>query len=365
VCASCRGTKEPELVALPDVRLPQLLLALLAVTLAACEPPEPLVPDRSYLYRRNAVDASKPCLIAKFAGVPVKLVRNSAFVPVKVNSTLTYGMIDTGSDMSMLSPDLAAAANLHADPHQPRRRGYGLAGGFDLVYVQPDKIQIGGLIRYHPTPANIVNFAGHGSNVGALIGSNLLDGFDWDIDFPHDRMTAVRTSNCHDIDPPWDTKSSELPLTRGTNRQITEIASMLGLAVNVTLPVEFDGGSLKAVFDTGARMSYLTREGAHKAGITNTQLDHDPTINIGAINGKIIKARLHRVNEFVVGQDLQKDFPVAVAEHLNRDDEFDMILGMDWIARHHVWLSYTTDSLYVDSGEKKPLLWKPAPKLDF
>jgi hypothetical protein len=54
---------------------------------------------------------------------------------------------------------------------------------------------------------------------------------------------------------------------------------------------------------------------------------------------------------------------VYVPETANKGDQLEMILGMDWIATHRLWLSYTTDSLYIDSGEKKPASWKPAPKL--
>jgi predicted aspartyl protease len=133
---------------------------------------------------------------------------------------------------------------------------------------------------------------------------------------------------------------------------------MLGLRMNVTIPVEFDGGSLTAVFDTGARDSYLTRAGAHKAGITNRQLDQDPLRDVTSIDGRKAKARIHNVPEFVVGEELIRNFPFVVDEQSNRDQHYDMLLGMDWISKHHLWLSYTTDSLYIDSGEKKPANWK-------
>jgi predicted aspartyl protease len=337
----------------------------LMLSASACQPkpPEPPVPDRSYLLRRNAVDPTKPCLIAKFAVVPLKLFHNIAFVPVKVNDVFTYGILDTGSDGTLLTPAMVKAAKIAPDPKQRPYRAYGMAGGFSMQVVLADSFQIGGLKLTHPNPSGVVDFVNsNNEKVGALIGSNLIGALDWDIDFTSGQMTSYETQNCHDIDPLWETKSTGVPLTRGTDRKFTALANLLGLNANVTLPVEFDGGSLTAVFDTGTGQSYLTREGAHKAGITNAQLDRDPIVVLTAINGKTRKVRRHTVSEFVVGEDLQRNFPVEVAEYFNRNDQYDMILGMDWIARHHIWLSYTTDSLYIDSGEKKPPAWRPTPK---
>jgi len=337
----------------------------LMLSASACQPqpPEPLVPDRSYLLRRNAVDPTKPCLIAKFTVVPLKLFHNIAFVPVKVNDVFTYGILDTGSDGTLVTPAMVKAAKIAPDPKQRPYRAYGMAGGFSMQVVLADSFQIGGLKLTHPNPSGAVDFVNsNNEKVDALIGSNLIGAFDWDIDFTSGQMTSYETQNCHDIDPLWETKSTGVPLTRGTDRKFTALANLLGLNANVTLPVKFDGGSLTAVFDTGTGQSYLTREGAHKAGITNAQLDRDPIVVLTAINGKTRKVRRHTVSEFVVGEDLQRNFPVEVAEYFNRNDQYDIILGMDWIARHHIWLSYTTDSLYIDSGEKKPSEWRPTPK---
>jgi Aspartyl protease len=342
-----------------------IALALM-LSASACQPQpsDPPVPDRSYLLHRNAVDPTKPCRIAKFATVPLKLYHNIAFVPVKVNDVFTYGILDTGSDGTLLTPAMVTAAKIALEPKLHPLHAYGMAGGFSMQLALADSFQIGELKLTHPNPSGVVDFVNSNhEKVGALIGSNLIGAFDWDIDFAFGRMTSFETQNCHDIDPLWDTKSTGVPLTRGTNRKFTALANLLGLNANVTIPVEFDGGSLTAIFDTGSVHSYLTREGAHKAGITNAQLDHDPIVVLTAINGKTRKVRRHTVSEFVVGEDLQRNFPVDVAEYFNRNDEFDMILGMDWIASHHIWLSYTTDSLYIDSGEKKPPEWGPTPKV--
>ena len=130
----------------------------LMLSASACQPkpPEPPVPDRSYLLRRNAVDPTKPCLIAKFAVVPLKLFHNIAFVPVKVNDVFTYGILDTGSDGTLLTPAMVKAAKIAPDPKQRPYRAYGMAGGFSMQVVLADSFQIGGLKLTHPNPSGVV-----------------------------------------------------------------------------------------------------------------------------------------------------------------------------------------------------------------
>ena len=342
------------------------LAATLVLSMSACmPPPEPPVPDRGYLNIRNHIDHTKPCLVAKFAVVPVKLAQDAVYVPLKLNDVFTVGFLDTGSDTTMLTPTMAFMAKVPIDLKQPSHRGYGVAGGFNVQLAWVQKVQVGGILYGTPRQVGVVNFFGSDSDkVGMLVGGNMLDGFDWDIDFPHEKMTAFRTQNCHDIDPLWDTKSTALPITRGLDGGFTPMANLFGLPMNITIPVQFDNGALNAVFDTGARVSYLSRAGARKAGIRRAELERDPIVEMKAINGAAKQVRRHIVPELVVGEDLVRNFTVYVAEDFSSNDEPDMILGMNWIATHHVWLSYTTDSLYIDSGEKKPFFWKPAPKLD-
>jgi predicted aspartyl protease len=342
------------------------LTGFLLLGLASCEMPRPTPPprDRAYLLMRNGVDPKKPCLISRFARVQLKVRYNVAYVPVILNGHNTVGRLDTGSEVTMLTPAAIAAAGLQVDPKLPKTEMLGVAGAYSVGAVRADTLQIGQLKMTRPAPLLVQDFIGSNKEkIGALIGTDMIDGFDWDLDFAHEQMTAYRTQNCHDIDPLWPTKSTGVAITRGLDPKIIPLAGNLALPLNVTLAVEFDAGTLTAVLDTGATHSFLTRMGARKAGITAAELDRDPEEVASAIDGSKIKVRRHRVAEFVVGQDLEHDFPLEVAEGFDRRQQFDMILGMDWIAKHHLWISYTTDSLYIDSGELKPASWRPAPQV--
>ncbi len=323
---------------------------------------QPPIPDRSYLALRNSVDPAKPCRMVKFTQVPIRTLGKVAIVPFAINDVQTIAVLDTGADITAITHALANQAGLRTNPQLRPMRMSGMSGGFDVQLAFAHTIQYGGFKTTLPPAVAVLDFVRSSTAIGANLGLDLLDGFDWDLDFPHDKMTAFQTQNCTDVDPAWTTKSTGLAITRG-------LPDLMGDGkpkgdLQLTIPVQFDGGTLVALLDTGASHSYLTRAGAHKAGITNAELDRDPFGPMKSIDGRTRKVRRHNVAELVVGEDIERNFPVDVAEYFNRDEEFDMILGMDWIAKHHLWLSLTTDSLYINSGEPKPASWKPTPTFD-
>ncbi len=343
-----------------------VILAALSLALSACESTDSLspMPSRRYVFIRNGVDASKPCLIAKLAEVPVRVIHGTALVPVVVNGVGTVGVLDTGAEMTIMTPAMAAAAKITIDPKQHLRHAEGIAGVFDAPAAMAKTLQIGHLMLNPPPVLDVFNFVNsRNTTIGIQVGGNSIDGLDWDLDFQHGLMTSYRTRNCHDIDPLWDTKSTGLPLRRGMNPAFATVAGILGLPMNVTVPVQFDGGIVNAVFDTGSMYSMLSLRAAHWLGITNKALARDPEQDIAAIDQTKIRAHRHIIPNVFIGESPERDFMVYVPETANKGDQLEMILGMDWIATHRLWLSYTTDSLYIDSGEKKPASWKPAPKL--
>jgi hypothetical protein len=107
-----------------------VILAALTLALSACESTDSLspMPSRRYVFIRNGVDASKPCLIAKLAEVPVRIIHGTALVPVVVNGVGTVGVLDTGAEMTIMTPAMAAAAKITIDPKQHLRHAEGIAG---------------------------------------------------------------------------------------------------------------------------------------------------------------------------------------------------------------------------------------------
>jgi predicted aspartyl protease len=264
-------------------------------------------------------------------------------VQAKINGVESKALIDTGGVVSFITTPLSERAKVHSYRGAVRLAGF---DGHEVVspVVWTNSLQIGGL-----TWAGGVEFALMGPPHDdpklsvALLGMDLLDGRDYDIDFTHHLLTIYSTKNCLHPDPLWDTTSTGVSLERTEHDH------------KVTLPVAFDADLLDAEIDTGAPTSYLTREGALRAGVTKDALAKDPTRDVPGLNGKR-KVRVHRFAQISIGEDVLRNFEIEVDDRPRNDFPVDMIIGLDYISQHHLWLSLSTNAVFIDSGEKK----KPA-----
>lgn len=337
-----------------------LVASLVLISAAGCTPPPtPLTARQLYIQRRVSnpfIDRRKPCQIARVPPFPVKVAANHVFVPVAVNGVSTVGELDTGSAVSLVTPEIAEAA--HLTPGKGRAfTARGATGNASAPPVIAEKFNFGSIALTGHVPLHVLAFGGSNhALMGALIGQDLLDGLDYDIDLKHNAWVPYRTSNCLAIDPPWQDTFTGLAITRGAVNGakpfLIDLATKFSLRLGTSVPVFFGGQSVEALFDTGAGISMLSRRAARFLGVTDAMLDADPVIERIGMNGQKAKFRKHVFADMTIGEDNFHDFPIAVIPESDRRDTFQMVLAMDYIATRHLWLSYTTNALYIDSGEK-------------
>jgi predicted aspartyl protease len=339
------------------------ILAVLLAFLTACSTaPKPTV-KQAYLTQRLAwVDTSRPCYMDPFAASPIRVIHHRIVLPVMVNGVQTIGILDTGAAATLITPELAQAAKVEILPRVERFRG--VAGSFTTQLAIAKKLQVGTSVSLIPRVLHVFAFGGsNGAVVGAQIGLDVLAGLDYDLDLPHETMRPYRTSNCAAIDPPWRDTYTGVVLTRGFNGRgdggvIFTSAGLLSVG-EINIPVTFPHSEVNAAFDTGSTDSLLSHDAAIEAGATRMELARDKTVEGLAIDGRKRKVIVHQFPDLAIGEQELRNMPIGVAPTFDRRDP-DMILGMDYIEKHHFWLSFTTNALYIDSGEPR----KPTPPLD-
>jgi hypothetical protein len=111
------------------------------------------------------------------------------------------------------------------------------------------------------------------------------------------------------------------------------------------MPVTIYGQKVEAVLDTAAPVSLLQSNAARRLGVTSAQLSADTNIAAHGVGDGAVQARLHRFGAMIVGQDRVvgprigvADFPLETAE---------MVLGLDYLADHRVWVSYRTGQVFI------------------
>jgi hypothetical protein len=222
------------------------------------------------------------------------------------------------------------------------------------------KIAVGSVQIQHPGNIGVYGFPGsRGAEFGINVGADLLNGLDYDIDFVHEKIRPYATSNCLTIDPPWRTTSTGLALTRGWTNSL---GSTIGNVdhyhdlsfLHVTVPVVFPGGVVDAMFDTGSSHSLMSFAAARAIGLSRSDIRDAPVHEIVGMGGKTETAAVRNFADLVIGEDELHNFPIGLMLHFDRRDP-PMVLGMDYMQTHHFWLSYTTNALYIDSGEMRKL----------
>jgi predicted aspartyl protease len=339
------------------------VFAILLACLAACSTaPKPSV-KQAYLAERAArVDTSKPCYMDPFAASPIRVINHRILLPVMVNGVQTIGILDTGAAATLITPELAQAAKVEMSPRV--ERFVGVAGSFSTQLAIAKKLQVGTSVSLLPRVVHVFPFGGSkGTIVGAQIGLDALAGLDYDLDLPHETMRPYRTSNCAIIDPPWRNTYTGVVMSRGFNGRgggavMFSSAGLLSVG-EINIPVTFPHSDVNAAFDTGSTKSFMSHEAALDAGVTRAQLAADATVVSTAIDSRHRSVIVHKFPDLAIGEEELRDMPITVGRYFNRDDP-DMLLGMDYIDKHHFWLSFTTNALYIDSGEPR----KPTPPLD-
>lgn len=297
------------------------------------------------------VAQAQPCSLAPATVIPLSLSRDHTklLVPAAVDGKALLLVVDTGSQMTMLSaaalPDIS---QLHA---------HGMASGVGgRAAVQSGEVrgmQLGSLHGGVTAAVTDQQFRLGGQPVDGLLGMSVLGAYDVDFNLAGGQLRLfLPQGDCthpsaflHGVLPP-------IP-----ERDDGEIEPRLEPRVTVTI----SGQSFSALLDTGSSGTALFHRAADKLGLTEEVLSHDPTARVAGVGAEIKPARLHVLDEIDVGDVGLRHVKVAVFA-MDSHEDFDMILGQDFIRQSHLWLSNSSHSLIlqVPPAPSPPLATDPA-----
>jgi hypothetical protein len=89
----------------------------------------------------------------------------------------------------------------------------------------------------------------------------------------------------------------------------------------------------------------MTADAARRLGVTQAELAYDPQALVRGIGSGSIALRLHRFDSIHVGGDRIAPMQIGVGEV--QIGTFDMILGLDYLRQHKIWVSYRTSEISV------------------
>ena len=183
------------------------------------------------------------------------------------------------------------------------------------------------------------------------VGMDILSDVDLDIDMPAGRLTLYRGRLCPGAAPPWDVPATELRTEARMPRQAPATARPLQLL----LMMELDGMPARALLDTGAGHTVVARSFAERLGVTDTALASGPALHLAGLSPKSGEGRPWRFREARIGEE-RFPAPFMVVADLHTSS-FDVLLGMDYLARHRVWLSYRARRIFVANPSSRAALY--------
>ncbi len=284
--------------------------------------------------------AQAACAVDDQATVALRFDGGAITLPVEVNGITATFILDTGAQRSVVSEAAVQRLGLARDQWVgTTMRGI---GGIDRrPNADPRSLSLGGvpLVRRtlnHDTSLTVAELphATLGNEIiDGLLGRDFLSLFDLDLDVPAHHVTLYRVSGCTGRFLPWSGDYTAIPITTPTEQAIV-------------VPVLLDGRPLRALLVSGAGSSLLGAPGIYKMGLDLASLSADPSAQIRGLGSRVLMVHRHRFGALRVGNQTIAS-PELWVEPVRLSPIVDMLLGADWLAGRRVWISFTTQQLFV------------------
>lgn len=273
------------------------------------------------------------CHLKDYGTMPVEMVGYRATTMVKINGTSTRFILDTGAFFNTMSSANASALGLKLEPAPYGFRVSGVGGDAN---VQQAHVKQFGILD---TTLENVDFIVGGTDTGSgLLGANLLDLADLEIDLAHGKLTLFKVEHCDKASLAYwvkdgayniaDIEPADQPYDRRT-----------------FLSVTINGKKVRAVLDSGATATVLSRAAAERAGIDLNAPDvKGGSISTG-IGARPVRTWTVNIDSFSVGTETIQHSQMQVIDG-RMGGNTDMLLGVDFLLAHHMFIANSKKKAY-------------------
>ena len=275
------------------------------------------------------------CTLGKYGTLSVEMIGERPTTLLKVNGAVTRFAIDTGAFFSFMSHANADALGLKVFPAPFGFRMGGIGGS---AVAEVTRIRDLGILD---TDLHNIDFVVGGSDSGeGSLGANLLDFADLEIDLAQGKVTLFKPEDCR--------KSALAYWVKGGG---TYNVADLHHSVNLNdrrsfVDVTINGKTVRALLDSGAVATLLDRRAAERVGIDL----HGPGVKAGGsvhgIGAKTYQSWIVPIDTFSVGTETIQHSEMLVMDGDLGDGSTDMILGVDFMLAHHMYIANSQRKLY-------------------
>jgi len=286
--------------------------------------------------------ADGTCPLIRMAEMPLETHSDMLFVSAAIDGQPIRLLVDTGAERTLLAESTVDRLRLPRDfQHSTRTFGIGSPTATWDARL-PTGLVLGGT-HFPVDTVTVGRFAiGQVAGVPAdgLLGADILLAFDVDLDLPARRITFYRARRaCPEATPPW-------------HETYVAVGGIGTRSDRLLMPIELDGVQGMGILDTGAQLSTISHRLAERTGLSSDDLARDRTVMAHGAAPDHVPVRIHRFREFRVGPAV-REAPLLPVVSMS-SGMGDALVGADFLAGRRVWLSFSTQRMFITPLERGP-----------
>jgi tetratricopeptide (TPR) repeat protein/predicted aspartyl protease len=285
--------------------------------------------------------AAFACTLGRLAELPVTMVDLVPTVPVKVDGVDIKLIADSGAFFNLLTPQAAAKAALHV-AGAPLGLPYivGLAGAEDVRLATAKDFSLAG-VTFHKADFLVAAPQLGSEGVDGLLGDNILSYADVEFDLANGVIRLFKPVGC--------ASQTNFGYWATSGVETADITPATKLANHIVVDVKVNGHAMRAVLDSGAGRSFITRVAARAAGVAVDGPGVKPGGMAGGIGHKNYQTWIARFDSFAVGDELIKNAMLRIGDadvSLAASQDAQMLIGADFLLSHRVYVANSERKLY-------------------
>jgi len=280
------------------------------------------------------------CIMVHVATLPLDTTDDGLVTTVRLNGTDIKMLVDTGAELTVVRQ--AAADRLKLSATRLPDRLYGIGGARYAAVFEAKTFEIG---KLHGQNLDMVvsDFAVRpSSGIDGLLGMDFLSQYDIDLDLPDNKIRLFKAvRGCHSVSAALEEPLYPQPMYFQNN----------GAGPSATIQVAIGGRHVLARIDSGATTTALYRDAKSRAGVTTANLANNQHSYMVGTGPRKVESIEHTVEAITIGDITLNNLPVAIMD-TRSDDDTDMLLGLDFLSRVHVWLSFSSHTVVMQYPPK-------------
>ncbi len=254
-------------------------------------------------------------------------------ITVTVNGTNFPMIVDTGASRSSVNEDVVQRLDLPANRGKVSQQ-YTTAGQILSRNVILRSLKLGE-IEFNNMKASVLAVAlkpGWTETPKGILGADVLSKFDVDIDVAKHFMRLIQRGLCV---KPFDGNFEQIQFETNLTNQ-------------VLFPATLNNNPIQVLLDTGATNATLTEDTAQSVD----PFEDDAVTARGdgvSAGGRTVSVHIHKFEQLKLGTETFRNIPLNVIDF--HSDNVDMLLGLDYLRRRHVFISYSRHVIFVQREE--------------